>query len=236
MLNRIKIVRAETLRESIPAIDLHVHTLLSDGQNTIKEYIKRAQRLGLKQIAFSDHMRKESTWFNAFLKEFEQARGESGNLEIFKSAEAKLTPNDDLDIGKEVLNKIDFVIGVIHSYPKRGGYFKFDELNKEKALNIDIEASVRLIECKDVDVVGHLGGVYHKYFGPYPSSKYKELIKIIKEKNKILEINPRYISDMKKFLDICFDINPHITIGSDAHSINELGNARVAIQEALWKK
>lgn len=228
---------ARELLKRIPSCDFHVHTLYSDGKPTIREYIKMAREINLQHLAFSDHIRKGSTWLPRFLEDFHQAQRENPDLHLYKAAEAKLTDTNELDLDPEVLPQLDLVIGVVHRYPdvKNGGYILPTELTREQAFQRDFQSTLRLIELNDVQVIGHLGGVYFKYHGSYPLEAYRELIQQIKRKNKILEVNPRYIGNLQEFLDLCVEINPQVSLGSDAHSLSELGGARRAVEEALWK-
>lgn len=230
--------RAKELLRTIPPCDFHVHTTFSDGENTLQEYAQQAQKLGIQQLAFSDHIRKGSTWFPQFVEELHQVQGENPDICLYRAAEAKLTDTNELDIDREVLQQLDFVIGVVHRYPDfiNGGYISPAKLPPEQAFRLDVESTYRLLDIREVQVIGHLGGIYYHYFHPYPWETYQEIIRCIKEKNKILEINPKYIADMKQFLKICCDVNPRVSLGSDAHSIKELGAARQAVQEALWKE
>lgn len=36
-------------------IDLHIHTTYSDGTDSVKEVLTKAEKLGLKAIAITDH-------------------------------------------------------------------------------------------------------------------------------------------------------------------------------------
>lgn len=230
------IVNAHDLLTQVPRTDFHIHTNYSDGKNTISEYLCQARTIGIRQLAFSDHIRNESTWFPAFSEEIIHQRAQDRCMGLFRAVEAKITGSGKLDAPPEVIRRADAVIGVVHRYPRGEGYYEFKDLAPEAALRLDVESTNKLIDCNDVDIIGHLGGVYHKYFRGYPKDITLSLIRAIKEKKKILEINPRYISNLKEFLDICIDINPRISLGSDAHSITELGNARRAVLDALRER
>lgn len=53
--------------------DKHIHSVWTDGKLSIPQIACRARQMRLKQIAIVDHIRKDSDYFNEYLKEIKQA-------------------------------------------------------------------------------------------------------------------------------------------------------------------
>jgi putative hydrolase len=54
--------------------DMHVYSAFSDGQNTIEENVAEAERLGLAEITFADHVRSDSKWVPAYVAAVRECR------------------------------------------------------------------------------------------------------------------------------------------------------------------
>ena len=48
------------------SVDFHLHSTWSDGKNTISEIINSAQNNLIDSIAITDHVRKESVYFDNY--------------------------------------------------------------------------------------------------------------------------------------------------------------------------
>ena len=51
--------------------DFHLHSTWTDGKNTIQEIVNIAHKNHLNSIAITDHIRKESTYFDDYEKEIQ---------------------------------------------------------------------------------------------------------------------------------------------------------------------
>src|ERR1700720_357527 len=98
--------------------DYHIHTTFSDGKNSVDEIAKFCKKLGLQEIAITDHVRKNLTYnFSDLLTDIKHAEKKYG-IKIWRGAEARMLPDGQLDISDEVLKRTDFVIGSIHTWPE----------------------------------------------------------------------------------------------------------------------
>jgi DNA polymerase (family 10) len=101
---------------------LHCHTEYSDGTSTIEEMAKAAQKRGWSYIGISDH--SESAFYAGGLKrdkllrqqdEIDALNAKLKGFRILKGIEADILADGRLDYDAEVLDRMDFVIGSIHS-------------------------------------------------------------------------------------------------------------------------
>lgn len=182
--------------------DYHIHTTFSDGQNSVDEIAKFCMEIGLQEIAITDHVRKNITYnFSDLLTEIDHAEQKYG-IKIWHSAEAKILQNGQLDISDQILNKTDFIIGSIHSWPE----------------NISFEMGYKLLCESPCTIIGHVKFLNEK------------LIKLFIKKKKILEINNQYqllekeLALIKKFPDL------KISFGSNSHDTSQLKPAQKYFQ------
>ncbi|MBM2814012.1 MAG: polymerase [Ignavibacteria bacterium] len=101
---------------------LHVHTVWSDGRNTIREMALAAKELGFEYIAICDHSRAAAYTGGLSIERVAEQHGEIENLNkeglgirILKGVESDILPDGSLDYPEEVLSSFDVVVTSIHS-------------------------------------------------------------------------------------------------------------------------
>ena len=187
--------------------DFHVHTNYNDHSApdlNVASAVKFAASIGLKTLAFTEHVRRESNWIENYVNEIE-SNDTKPNLKLITGFEAKILKDGSIDC----LSKYSADYFVIASFHTIYG-------NKEIWMN----AIKSAIKNPDVNVIGHLA--------PEPtfSLNNEELIEIsqlLKDHRKIVELNAKYnrppmdwVSKFKKY-------NVEFHLGSDAHSLSEIG-------------
>lgn len=205
--------------------DFHMHTVWSDGESRCEDMIKQAKIKGLKKIAITDHVRRDTKWFDNFKNEIESFR--EGSIEILVGFEAKaLDYNGNLDATQDMIKKADIVVGTVHRYPDgKGGLIpltKVKNLGMEKAAENEFKLALGLVGNKDVDVLGHPFGVYSKNFKEFPKHLVKKILEKSLETGVAIEINAKYKLP-KEFFELLREINPYVSFGSDAHTSNDVG-------------
>jgi DNA polymerase (family 10) len=102
--------------------DFHVHSLWSDGLNTIEEMVSRARTLGYSFICITDHAEKLKIAGGLTPKEIEEQIEEIRELnekfddiEIFAGIEANIDSEGNIDFKPSLLKKLDIVIASIHT-------------------------------------------------------------------------------------------------------------------------
>lgn len=219
--------RFRSMTSSCVSYDYHIHTSWADGKATVREYVEVALQKGLKGIAFTEHVRKTSSWFDAFVDEVKNLREKVAGLVILYGIEAKvLDYNGNLDATKEMIQKSEIVLGSVHRYPHgSGGYLNFQELSYNEAAEIEFNLACALLRNPYVNVLAHPGGTFEKNFdGVFPEEYLEEIVEIANQQGKAIEINSPYLKDHLRFFRLCSKLNPLISLGSDAHSVEELGS------------
>lgn len=94
--------------------DYHIHTNITDGLLFPKEIIIEAKKIGIKNIAFTEHIRRIPT-YDWFKFRDEILNFKSKGMNIFVGIETKvLNSKGELDVGKDVLESADIVLGSVH--------------------------------------------------------------------------------------------------------------------------
>ena len=102
--------------------DVHMHTVETDGRNTIEEMAEAAKARGYRYMAITDHS-KNLAFANGLddiraLAHIQRIREANKNIEgitIFAGIEVDILADGDLDLSDEVLAQMDLVIASVHS-------------------------------------------------------------------------------------------------------------------------
>jgi DNA polymerase (family X) len=140
----------ELITESDIRGDLHMHTVASDGRNTIEEMALAARDHGYEYIAITDHSATHG--FNddvspdELKRQIERVRGlEVEGLTLLVGTEGNILPDGSLDYEDELLEQLDWVVASVHT--------SFQMREKEMT-----DRMVAAIEHPLVDAIGHPTG------------------------------------------------------------------------------
>ena len=227
--NKFRFVRFRELNRKNINCDLHLHTNKTDGSAGINEIVRAAKICGLGRIAFTEHVRRDSGWFNGFVDQVRKIRETCTVPEVLVGCEAKaLDRLGSIDATEEIIDKCDIVLGSVHRFPDElGGYLDFSLLTKEEIAEIELELSIGLLKGASIDVLAHPGGMYFRQFSvDFPRDMMREIFKIGLDRGVAVEINSAYLGDFGLFLRLCYEMNPYVSIGSDMHYLERLGWCR----------
>lgn len=213
-------------QETIPALEGHVHTNYTDGQNSVAEMAEAAVEAGLEVLVFTEHVNRGSTWFWDFLKEVQEVQGKyRDKLKIYSGLEAKaLNWWGELDATPEMMEAADVVMGVVHTYTDHeGNPYDMSKVCHSDAIKIETAALLGLLWKGQIDILGHPGGTCIKHFGPYNLSIIRGIIRDAAVKGKAVEISSRYHQNWPVLYDLCKENECKLSFGSDAHSAAEIG-------------
>src|SRR5437867_240151 len=99
--------------------DVHMHTVETDGSNTIEEMAEAARDRGYKYMAITDHS-KNLAFANglddkramAHIKKIRAADKKVGGIKIFAGIEVDILADGQLDLSKDVLDEVDVVSAI----------------------------------------------------------------------------------------------------------------------------
>lgn len=210
--------------------DMHMHSIYSyDGQMRLKQMVERGKKLNLKYMAFTEHLEFNQITIKQFLnryqlykEELEQLQECNPEITLIKAVEIS---NPELYLKElESLNKLDldYIIGSNHILPKN---------NSEKEILNYYKKILTIIKNGGIDTIGHLDYLRRKVDdNNIDNGIIEEIFKELIKRKIALEINTSAIrrkgldsfpSQIK--LDLYKKLGGNIvTIGSDAHRINEI--------------
>jgi histidinol phosphatase-like PHP family hydrolase len=196
--------------------DLHIHTKYSDGYSTPIEAIQKALTQNLKRICITDHYSNSKP-----------ALGRIDELEIYqrdiKALGKKFSDQIQVSVGLEVdLASVDSLEDLkSFSWDLILFEYVFAESRWENSLKKVIKFKQ---SCKSRCNVG----LAHTRFSRVTHSKFEKVMSSIRENDIIIELNTRY----QNYLDPWFnylDDQYWYSIGSDAHSLESIGNVNGAL-------
>lgn len=186
--------------------DYHIHCSYNDHSApdlTVKNVLRRAEEKGLQVVAFTEHVRKTSEWIPDYLREIGQA---SSSVRVVAGFEAKILRDGSIDCPKEYAEKY-FIVASFHT--------------KYADKKVWMDALKTAISNPDVDVLGHLAPEDDFEIG---TDEVKELAKLLVANDKTVELNAKYHRPPKAWLQVFKDAGVRFNLGSDAHSLQEVGD------------
>lgn len=233
----LPVLRARELLKGVPRLDLHLHTRYSDGTCTMPEVFALAHERNLGGIAFTDHARATSTYIPDYVAEIRSLAQCYPNLQVLLGLEVKaVNLSGDLDFPGIADGKLDFIIGVIHQFPlesKRPVFGSSRDLPAARASELEVEASVKMMESGKIDVLGHPTRTFtERYKQPFPSERLKELVSCANRCGVAIELNARS-TNLIELLQLCLEADCRVSIGSDAHAPHEIGIIVGILEELL---
>jgi DNA polymerase (family X) len=132
--------------------DVHMHTVETDGKNTIEEMAEAARKHGYKYIAITDHS-KNLAFANglddkralAHIQRIREVDDRMHGIKIFAGIEVDILTDGDLDLSHDVLAQMDVVIASVHS-----------QFNQDRAKMT--ERLLKAIENPHTSILGHPTG------------------------------------------------------------------------------
>jgi DNA polymerase (family X) len=155
-LGEIDLAAAHKLPQLITAEDLqgdvHMHTVETDGRNTIEEMAEAGRARGYKYMAITDHS-KNLAFANglddpraiAHIARIRAANERIEGIKIFAGIEVDILGEGNLDLSDDVLSQMDIVIASIHSQ------FNLDPVKMTERL-------LKAIENPNTSILGHPTG------------------------------------------------------------------------------
>jgi len=228
--------------------DLHIHTVYSGHSApdmTVKNIINKAEELDLDEIAITEH---SFDWHLGPKGNFDLIRSEVDaiNSDLTIHVGMEIDP-DSNNIGKLVFEDFDkkklypLLVGT-HGFPgiARGWHEKFQMTSLEKKFVYSTWFTMmeKIIARGIIDILAHPGRLIMqneiiKEFDSTVLKDFERLFSIMKENHTAFEINEslfrrfpteRLRESYKNLIRLAISSNLKITYGSDAHSLEKIGN------------
>ena len=207
--------------------DLHVHTDITDGRDTLEAMVAAAKKRGYLFVAVTNHTKRVTMVGGldgqALLDHWDTITAlneKTEGIHVLKGVEVDILKDGTLDIEDEVLLKADFVVASVH----------YDTDMPRPQLT---RRMIKALEHPLVDALGHPTGRKLNERPPY-NVNMDDVVAAAARTGKALELNSN-----PKRLDIddraCRSAKEHgvrIVINTDAHSVRELDFMRHGINQA----
>lgn len=207
--------------------DWHIHSTFSDGRNEPEEIIEAAISLGLELVAITDHVNRESDWLDDFVMEIDRLKSKyDDKIKILSGIEAKVIDLDgNIDAREEFFKKVDIVLGAFHRIPDSNGFIPRGRIpiERDRVLNFWYKAFLSLLEKNNhVDIIAHPTNILKINGIEVPLWMKRGITKVGRRSGKIFEFNLKYKVPDDEFIRMLREEDIPMSIGSDAHSVEEL--------------
>ena len=207
--------------------DLHSHTTLSDGRNSLEEMAAAARERGYAYLAitdhsashgFGDHVTAERLWER--VEEVREWNEGKRGFRLLAGSEINIGLDGALDYPDDLVEALDWVVASVHTSFSVG-----DEAMTERVL--------AAIENPNVDCIGHLTGRLIGRREPY-GIDVEAVAEAAARTGKMLEINgnPNRRDLSEHHARLAREAGATIVLNTDAHGVDTLGNMAYAVATA----
>jgi len=207
--------------------DVHMHTVETDGRNTIEEMAEAAKSRGYKYMAITDHS-KNLAFANglddkralAHIQRIREASNKMDGITILAGIEVDILADGDLDLCDDVLAQMDVVIASVHSV-----------FNQEPTKMT--ERLLKAIENPNTSIIGHPTGRLQLRRDAYPfemdavltaAAKHRVAMELNSYPDR-LDLNDVHLRQAKQR-------GVKIVINTDSHHTSHLDKIRYGILQA----
>jgi DNA polymerase (family 10) len=230
-LGEIDAAEAHTLPALITQADLqgdvHMHTVETDGRNTIEEMAEAAKEHGYKYMAITDHS-KNLAFANGLddkraVEHIQRIRAVSdrlGDIRIFAGIEVDILGDGSLDLSDSVLEQMDIVIASVHSHFNQTLIEMTDRL-------------LKAVENPNTSLIGHPTGrllLRREAYG----FDIDAVLKAAARKKVAMELNayPDRLDLNDRHLRLAKEHGVKIVINTDSHHTSHMDKIRFGILQA----
>jgi DNA polymerase (family 10) len=132
--------------------DVHMHTVTTDGRNTIEEMAEAARSRGYQYMAITDHSKNlamanglDDKRAEEHIRLIRSVDKETKGIRIFTGIEVDILAGGELDLSDSVLEQMDVVIASVHSHFQQEPERMTDRL-------------LRALDNPNVSILGHPTG------------------------------------------------------------------------------
>jgi DNA polymerase (family 10) len=206
--------------------DLHCHTTLSDGHNTLEEMAAAARDRGYRYLAITDHSASHGFGNHVTPERLEkrieevQAYEAPRGFRLLAGSEVNILPDGSLDYSDELLGELDWAIASVHTS------FRISR----RAMT---ERVITAMEHPLVDCIGHLSGRLIGRRDPYEIDV-ERVIEAAVRTGTMLEINgnPNRRDLSERNARLAAEAGALICVNTDAHRVTTLSNMTYGIATA----
>jgi DNA polymerase (family 10) len=207
--------------------DVHMHTVETDGRNTIEEMAEAARERGYEYMAITDHS-KNLAFANgltderalAHIERIRAVEKKLGGIRIFAGIEVDILGDGSLDLSDSVLEQMDIVIASVHSL------FSQDRAQMTERL-------LKAISNPNTSLLGHPTGRLLLRRDAYPFDL-DAILKAAAEHKVAMELNsyPDRLDLSDVHLRLAKQHGVKIVINTDSHHTSHMEKLRYGVTQA----
>jgi DNA polymerase (family 10) len=207
--------------------DVHMHTVETDGRNTIEEMAEAVKEHGYKYMAITDHS-KNLAFANGLddkravehIKKIRAVSDQMDGIKILAGIEVDILEDGSLDLSDLVLEQMDIVIASVHSHFNQSSTEMTDRL-------------VKAISNPNTSLLGHPTGRMLLRRDAYPFDM-DAILKVAAQKKVAVELNayPDRLDLCDRHLRLAKQHGVKIVINTDSHHTSHLDKIRFGILQA----
>jgi DNA polymerase (family X) len=207
--------------------DVHMHTVETDGRNTIEEMAEAARDCGYKYMAITDHSKNlafanglDDTRAVGHIARIRAANESVGGIRIFAGIEVDILGDGTLDLSDSVLEQMDLVIASVHSH--------FNQTPQEMT-----ERLLKAVENPNTSLLGHPTGRLLLRREAYAFDL--DAVLQAAARNKVaMELNsyPDRLDLCGLHLRLAKQVGVKIVINTDSHHTSHMEKIRFGILQA----
>jgi DNA polymerase (family X) len=207
--------------------DVHMHTVETDGRNTIEEMAEAAKERGYKYMAITDHS-KNLAFANGLddkravehIERIHKANDQIEGITILAGIEVDILADGTLDLSDSVLEQMDIVIASVHSHFNQSAAEMTDRL-------------LKAVENPNTSLIGHPTGRLLLRRDAY-AFDLDALLKAAAQKKVAMELNayPDRLDLCDRNLRRAKELGVKIVINTDSHHTSHLDKIRYGILQA----
>jgi len=207
--------------------EVHMHTVETDGKNTIEEMAAAAKERGYEYIAITDHS-KNLAFANGLddqravqhIARIRAANDQIKGITVMAGIEVDILTDGELDLSDSVLEQMDVVVASVHS--------AFNQEPQEMT-----DRLLRAIENKNVSILGHPTGRLLLRRDAY-SFDMDAVLKAALKNKVAMELNayPDRLDLNDVHLRMARDRGVKIVINTDAHHTSHFEKIKYGILQA----
>jgi DNA polymerase (family 10) len=207
--------------------DVHMHTVETDGRNTIEEMAEAARERGYKYMAITDHSKNlafanglDDTRAIAHVQRIRAANESVGGIRIFAGIEVDILADGALDLSDSVLEQMDLVIASVHSH--------FNQSPQEMT-----ERLLKAVENPNTSIIGHPTGRLLLRREAY-AFDLDAVLQAAARKRVAMELNayPDRLDLCDRHLRLAKQLGVKIVINTDSHHTSHMEKIRFGILQA----
>jgi DNA polymerase (family X) len=207
--------------------DVHMHTVETDGKNTIEEMAEAAKARGYKYMAITDHS-KNLAFANGLddkravehIARIREAAKKFDGITIFAGIEVDILADGDLDLSDDVLGQMDLVIASVHTMLQQEPQKMTERL-------------LKAIENPNTSIIGHPTGRIQLRRDAYKFDMQAVLVAAAKKK-VAMELNsyPDRLDLNDVHLRQARQQGVKIVINTDSHHTSHMEKIRYGVLQA----